>query len=332
MPLKAWLEQRWYSAEPPPLWLRPLASLYGGMAADRRRAQLISADEGRRLPVPVIVVGNLAVGGTGKTPFVMWLVERLRAWGWHPGVVSRGYGGRARQYPLRVTPLTTPAECGDEPALIARRLRCPVVVDPDRRAAARGLLSWATADIIIADDGLQHYALPRDLEICIVDGVRGLGNGALLPAGPLREPVERLREVDLVVVNGGTWTGEAQQLVRMQLVADRAVLAAGGASRPLRDFAGQTVHAVAGIGHPQRFFDELKTHGIDVVPHPFADHHPFSAEDFAPLIGKTVMMTEKDAVKCSAFADGDHWAVPTTAALSAEHEAAVRSLVQKLKR
>jgi tetraacyldisaccharide 4'-kinase len=331
MSLKAWLERRWYSQLPPPLALRPLAALYGGMVADRRRAQLIAADDNKRLPVPVVVVGNITIGGTGKTPFAAWLVERLRQWGWNPGIVSRGYGGRARHYPLRVTPLTAPGECGDEPALLARRLRCPVVVDSDRRAAARALLSWAGVDIIVADDGLQHYALSRDVEICVVDGVRGLGNGAMLPAGPLREPVNRLMEVDLVVVNGGHWQGDAQRLLRMQLDSDRAVLVGGGASRPLRDFAGQTVHALAGIGHPQRFFDMLKSHGIEVVPHAFPDHHPYGAADLDFAKGRTLMMTEKDAVKCTAFAEGDHWSVPVTANIAPEHEALVQELVAALR-
>lgn len=325
--MKAALEARWYQASPPPLWLRPLAALYGAIAiARRRRAQPAS------LPVPVVVVGNISVGGTGKTPFVIWLVGTLRAAGWRPGVISRGYGGRAPQYPYRVQVDSDPAFSGDEPLLIAQRSACPVVVAPDRHAAAQALLAAESVDVIVADDGLQHYALARDLEICIVDGARGLGNRALLPAGPLRELPSRLREVDLVVVNGDGWNEPELQPLRMRLRTQHARSLLDGIERPLADFAGQRVHGIAGIGHPPRFFDGLRAQGIDVIEHAFADHHAYRATDLQFGDGLPLLMTEKDAVKCRAFAAAGWWSVPVTAELSSTDTARVRELLDTLRK
>jgi tetraacyldisaccharide 4'-kinase len=322
-----WLEAIWYAPSPPPRWLRGLAALYGWTArclASRRRQRQV------RLPVPVIVVGNIGVGGTGKTPFVIWLVERLRQQGLRPGIVSRGYGGRPPRQPLRVTAETDPAHCGDEPALMARRLGVPVAVAADRVAAARMLIDSGEVDLLVADDGLQHYRLARDLEICIVDGVRGLGNGALLPAGPLREPPSRLADVGLVVVNGGRWrpdAGIATPVVDMQLEAQDAVALDGGASRPLASFRGQRVHAVAGIGHPARFFATLCRYGMEVSMHPFPDHHRYRRGDLEFGAGAVVLMTEKDAVKCRAIAHPDGWYVPVQARLADEAAAGVQQLL-----
>jgi tetraacyldisaccharide 4'-kinase len=328
--LKSWLESRWYSNRPAPLWLLPLAWLYG-LIAKGRRARLSRAAQAQRLPLPVIVVGNISVGGTGKTPFVIWLVEQLREWGFTPGVISRGYGGHAPAYPFEVDAQTDASASGDEPTLMARRLRCPLVVAPDRLAAARFLLQRHKVDVLVADDGLQHYRLPRDLEICVVDGHRGLGNGALLPAGPLREPPVRLREVGLVVVNGGHWHGNALASADMQLLVDDAV-SFGGERRALDTFKGSRVHAVAGIGNPERFFAQLRLLGLEVIAHPFPDHHHFSAADLAFTDGLPVLMTEKDAVKCSAFAQARHWFVPVSAVLRAEDAAHVRKLCERLRR
>ncbi|MBL6751875.1 MAG: tetraacyldisaccharide 4'-kinase, partial [Nevskia sp.] len=308
--------------------LRAPARLYGALAA---RAAARGKAAAVRRPVPVIVVGNITVGGTGKTPLVLWLVQHLRERGWRPGVVSRGYGGRAPAYPLRVTPATDPAACGDEPALLARSAGVPVAVAPDRVAAARLLVDGGEADIIVADDGLQHYRLARDLEICVVDGSRGLGNGELLPAGPLREPAGRLGTVDLVVVNGGSWraaVGVPQ--VAMQLDIAEAVALADGFRRRLAAFAGQRVHAVAGIGNPQRFFDALSAAGLQVTAHPFPDHHRFTEMDLAFGDDLPVMMTEKDAVKCAALEPRRLWAVPARARLSAADGAHVQQLLDRL--
>ncbi|MDP9140073.1 MAG: tetraacyldisaccharide 4'-kinase [Pseudomonadota bacterium] len=325
--MKNWLEARWYQASPPPLLLRLLAALYGSVSASRRRKA-----RARAQPVPVIVVGNISVGGTGKTPFVIWLVELLRAQGWRPGVISRGYGGHAPHYPYIVNEDSDPAHSGDEPLLIAQRSGCPVVVAAARCAAAELLLKAADVDVIVADDGLQHYTLSRDLEICIVDGARGLGNGALLPAGPLREPASRLREVDLVVVNGEGWSDTAVRPVTMRLLPASAQALCDGTQRALNDFSGQRVHGVAGIGHPPRFFDTLRAHGMRVVEHAFADHHAYAAADLQFGDDLPVLMTEKDAVKCRSFAAANWWSVPVAAQLSADDAARVQELIRSLRK
>ena len=312
--------------------LRPLASLYAGIAAGRRE-KLSRVAQQNHLAVPVIVVGNISVGGTGKTPFVIWLVEHLRQWGFKPGIVSRGYGGHAPTYPLHVTADTVATHCGDEPLLLAQRLQCPLVVDPDRLTAARELIEKYPIDVIVSDDGLQHYKLPRDLEICLVDGARGLGNGALLPAGPLREPPSRLREVGLVVVNGGGWRGEGPEHADMMLRMEQAVsLQAPLVQKPLTDFAGQRVHAIAGIGNPARFFSQLQSFGIQVIPHVFPDHHDYNSLELSFGDNAPVLMTEKDAVKCSAFARTQQWFVPVNAELGAADSALVRKLCEVLER
>jgi tetraacyldisaccharide 4'-kinase len=328
--VRTWLTRRWYGAAKAPWYLRPLAALFGLVARVRRHRQQARARQAR-LPVPVIVVGNIAVGGTGKTPFVIWLVERLRDWGWRPGVVSRGYGGRAAEWPQRVDPGSDPRLVGDEPVLIATRTRCPVVVGPDRLAAGTMLLAGGEVDIVISDDGLQHYRLWRDLEIAVVDATRGLGNGRLLPAGPLREPPSRLGEVALVVTNGTGWTTPAGRQVTMRLAATRAHALDGSISRGIHEFSGQTVHAVAGIGNPARFFSMLTQLGIGLVMHPFEDHHPFVRGDLEFGDGLPVLMTEKDAVKCRHFEMPGHWVVPVEARIDPEAVALVQELTHALR-
>jgi tetraacyldisaccharide 4'-kinase len=328
--VKAWLTRRWYGTARAPWILRPLAALFGLVARLRRRRQQTVA-RGQRLPVPVIVVGNIAVGGTGKTPFVIWLVERLREWGWQPGVVSRGYGGHARAWPQRVDGGSDPRMVGDEPVLIATRARCPVVVGADRVAAARALLAEHSVDIGVSDDGLQHYRLWRDLEIVVVDATRGLGNGRLLPAGPLREPPSRLGEVGLVVANGTGWTAPAGRQLVMRLVAQQALKLDGSGARPLGAFAGQSVHAVAGIGNPARFFAMLSQQNIGLVMHPFPDHHAFARAELEFGDDLPVFMTEKDAVKCRAFAAPSHWVVPVEARIEPADIALVQELTHALR-
>jgi tetraacyldisaccharide 4'-kinase len=267
--------------------------------------------------IPVIVVGNITVGGSGKTPLVLWIAEFLKAKGWSPGIVSRGYKGKGAgrgSAPRAATVASDPADVGDEPVVLARRSGCPVWVGADRlqviaalRAAAPGV------DVAILDDGLQHYRLRRDLEIAVVDA-RGLGNGFLLPAGPLREPARRLRSVDAVVANGPsrkedfTMLLAGEELHRMTDARDR---------RPLKAFAGQKVHAVAGIGDPKRFFLQLGAAGIKVQPHPFPDHHAFTPHDLEFGDGLPVLMTEKDAVKLRHAARPEWWVLPVTARLDA---------------
>ncbi len=271
-------ERIWYGGSSLRWLLAPLSVLFWLLSGVRRLSYRWGLLRSVRLPVPVVVVGNLSAGGTGKTPLVIWLARELRELGHRPGILSRGYGGTTR-YPRLVTPDAEPAAVGDEPLLLSRRAGCPVVVDPDRVRAGRWLLAQEGCDVLIADDGLQHYRLARDLEIVVIDGGRRLGNGWVLPAGPLRETASRLRSVDLVVVNGDARGGElAMRLVPSDLVSlrDPAV------RRPLATLAGQPVHAVAGIGNPERFFALLRDQGAVVDARVFPDHHGFSRQDIEP--------------------------------------------------
>ena len=262
-----------------------------------------------RAGIPVVAIGNLTVGGSGKTPLAIHVAEFLKSKGWSPVIVSRGYGGTVRS-PRSVSLASDPAEVGDEPVLMARRSGCPVWVGADRAAVAVRLRDeHPDCDVIVLDDGLQHYALRRDLEIAVVDA-RVFGNGFMLPAGPLREPRTRLWTVDAVLAHGtDAVKGYAMQLEGGEL--HRATDARE--RRPLGAFAGQRVHAVAGIGDPHRFFLQLAKAGIKVVPHPFPDHHPFRADDLEFGDEAPVLMTEKDAVKCKRYAKPQHWILPVRA-------------------
>jgi tetraacyldisaccharide 4'-kinase len=326
------LQGCWYGDRAPPWWTRPLATLYGGVTTLRRGMYRYGWLRSECLPVPVIVVGNIVAGGAGKTPLTIALVEALRARGRKPGVVSRGYGGDARAAVLLgVQPDSTAT--GDEPALIKLRTGAPVAIGAKRAEAARLLLPEGV-DVVIADDGLQHYALARDIEICVVDGIRRFGNGRMLPAGPLREPESRLRDVDFIVCNGGDARkpapAKAGGEVPMQLAISNAVALAGPSHvSPLTAFSGKRVHAVAGIGHPQRFFDALRALGLDVIEHPFPDHHRYTAADLAFGDRLPVLMTEKDAVKCRAFAAENAWVVPVTAELPASFFDAIATRLER---
>lgn len=307
--LRPWLEAIWYGKRPAPAGLRLLARGYGLAVRWRRRKLSRLAQGSWRSPVPVVVVGNVSLGGTGKTPLVLALCHWLRARGWRPGILSRGYGGRAGAYPLDVNAETPVAACGDEPLLLAERSGCPLVVDPDRPRGARYLLERHEPDILLSDDGLQHYRLQRDLEIAVVDGERGLGNGYLLPAGPLREPLERLQEVDLVVVNGGTWSYPGGHRMRLEAETPRRI--DGLRQAPAKG----AVHALAAIGHPQRFFAALTQLGYEVRPHAFADHAALKESDLVFGDDLPLIMTEKDAVKCRAFAADNRYYLPVKAQL-----------------
>jgi tetraacyldisaccharide 4'-kinase len=272
-----------------------------------------------RVGAPVVVIGNLTVGGTGKTPLVAWLSLKLAAVGLRVAIVSRGYGGKARGV-TRVTVHSRPSEVGDEALLLARRAQATVFVGRDRVAAAKKAVEEG-ADVVLSDDGLQHLAMVRDCEIVVIDGRRGFGNGCLLPRGPLRERPSRLRRVNAVVVNGAV-TASNISLPRllssthfaMNMQPGDAHPVSGGASlRSLASFRGTRVHAVAGIGNPQRFFDTLRNAGLTLNEHPMPDHHPFKAGDLNFGDNLPVLMTEKDAVKCAAFADEKCWYVPVTA-------------------
>ena len=319
------IESMWYSGKGS-LWLAPLSFLYGALMGLRSLLYRMGLRHRVRMKVPVIVVGNLTVGGTGKTPLVAWLSTHLSAVGLRVAIVSRGYGGRARGV-TRVTVHSRPSEVGDEPLLLARRAQATVFVGKDRVAAARAAVADG-ADVVICDDGLQHLALMRDCEIVVIDGQRGFGNGCLLPRGPLRELPRRLRRVNAVVINGAI-TAPGFTLPRflsrtafvMNMRPGDARPVSGGASlRALASFRGTGVHAVAAIGNPQRFFDMLRNAGLTLYEHPMPDHHAFKAGDLNFGDSLPVIMTEKDAVKCVAFADDRCWFVPVTAEF-AENEA-----------
>lgn len=327
--LETFLLREWAGGGPAQLLLRPLSWLYrlvlglrGVSAGGERR--ISSASVGLR--APLVVVGNVTAGGSGKTPCVIALAQTLAARGWHPGIVSRGYGGRGRVEP--VTPQSEAPAVGDEPLLIACRTGLPVWVGRDRLAAARALLAaHPEVDVLVSDDGLQHRALPRDVEVVVVDARRAFGNRQLLPAGPLREPLSRLPTVDQLWICGdgalpaGLPAAPATASpvrVALGLAAAARSLARPAETRPLATFAGGGVVAVAGIAAPERFFGMLAAVGIDAVAEPWPDHHAFVAGDLQHLRQRTVLMTEKDAVKCISFAAADWWSVPLEAVIPAE--------------
>lgn len=310
-----WLERQWHRIGPWHVLLWPLSLLFRGVVALRRVAYRLGIFAGWRAPVPVIVIGNITVGGTGKTPLTLWLAQYLKQHGYHPGIVSRGYGVSARGMVREVTLASSAAEVGDEPLLLARRADCPVWVGKRRPAAAAALLvAHPECDVLICDDGLQHYALGRDVEIALV-GRGGFGNCMLLPAGPLREPVNRLAETDIVVASSGAEIPGAH-VMRLSGANFRNVRNPQ-LSISAADFSGQRLHAVAGIAHPQRFFDSLATLGLSFAPHAFPDHHPYRPEDLQFADAQAVVMTEKDAVKCLSFAQPHWWYLEVDAGVDA---------------
>ena len=311
--LESWFHRQWQTLTPWQALLFPLSIVYAALVFLRRLAYRYGLLKSYRLPVPVIVVGNMTVGGTGKTPLVIWLVEFLRQQGYRPGVISRGYGGRARA-PQSVTSNSDPFLVGDEPVLMAQRAQCPVWVGANRVRVARALLSARPdCNVLISDDGLQHYRLRRDFEIVVVDGHQRFGNGLMLPAGPLREPGSRLERADAVVINGGKAApGEyAMQLLgdTFQRVINRQQFAT------VKEFSGKTLHAVAGIGQPARFFRHLRQMGLDISEHPFPDHHSFQPHELQFENSDAILMTEKDAVKCTGFASELYWVLSVQAQL-----------------
>ena len=314
--LESWLTSVWQRRSLTAYLLLPLSILFGVLSAVRRvlyRAHLLRSVH---LPVPVIMVGNVVVGGTGKTPLVMWLVVAMRQAGYVPGVISRGYGGNAQADVIEVTSVSSADQVGDEPLLIAHHARCPVVVGRDRVAAARALLvAHPEVDVIISDDGLQHYRLQRSVEIVLFDE-RGGGNRWLLPAGPLRESMSRHR--DVTVLNGVQMPeGLPSNCLRMQVIGEHAEALSDRTRRlPLGEFSGR-ITAVAGIGNPQRFFSMLRDAGLSIETMALPDHHQFSAQSFAGINADVILITEKDAVKCSGSDsiknDPRIWVVPVTA-------------------
>jgi tetraacyldisaccharide 4'-kinase len=298
------LDAYWQDRNPLALVLTPVSWLFCGLVGLRRWLYRLGVLRAQHIARPVVVVGNLTVGGTGKTPLIIALVQALRTRGLHPGVVSRGYGGRARDWPQSVTGRSDPSRVGEEPVLIAARTGCPLQVGPDRPTAARALLAADPGvDVVLSDDGLQHYALARDVEILVLDGRRGLGNGLCLPAGPLRERSSRQRDVDITVINGADRAGAW----RMDLEPRGLHNVADPQRRLALDGLEGRVHAVAGIGDPERFFLTLESLGLEIERHSFPDHHRFVPGDLDFGDGARIVMTEKDAIKCRQFDGAPQW-------------------------
>ncbi|CAH0186572.1 Tetraacyldisaccharide 4'-kinase [Erwinia aphidicola] len=322
------IERIWSGRSALYLLLVPFSLLYGLISNLLRLSYRWGWRKAWRAPVPVVVVGNLTAGGNGKTPVVIWLVQALQQRGLRVGVVSRGYGGKADNYPLVLGPQTATAEAGDEPVLIYQRTGAQVAVAPVRRQAVEALVSGGQVDIIVTDDGLQHYALARDIEIVVIDGQRRFGNGWWLPAGPMRERSSRLNSVSAIITNGGTaQPGE----LAMQLVPGMAVNLQSGEQRPVAEL--KNVVAMAGIGHPPRFFNTLRQQGVTLEKEvAFADHQNYSPDALNALIGpgQTLLMTEKDAVKARAFAAADWWYLPVDARLPQSESAALLNKISAL--
>jgi len=321
------IEHVWYGESNAALLLLPFAWLFRLAVAMRRFAYRSGLLRRSHCGVPVIVVGNITVGGTGKTPLVAWIASRLAADGRNVGILSRGYGGAAGGVPRFVTADSPADVVGDEPLLLARQTAAQVCVGADRILAARRLVDEAHVDVIVCDDGMQHYRLERDLEIAVVDGVRGLGNGYMLPAGPLREPAQRLRDVDLLFVNGGARTVPGR---RFELRPGAAKSLAGDSERDLDAFAGRRVWAVAGIGNPGRFETMLRERRIEPMLVDVPDHGTVSLAALRREASWPILMTAKDAVKYSSEDSDDAWYVPVDLEMSSDDEAALLNRLRKL--
>ena len=311
MILHDWLQRVWYGTARGGWLLIPLSWLFGVALTLRRMLYGPGLLPARTVARPVVVVGNVTAGGTGKTPFVLWLADRLRGEGLKVGIASRGYGGRASGRPILVQPGDDPGIVGDEPLLMARRNIASVAVCRRRADAASELVARG-ADVVICDDGLQHYRLARDLEVAVVDGRRRFGNGRLLPAGPLREPVSRLEHADWVICNGGV---PRESEVGMRLAGHLLHSLRDGSIVGIENYRGRRCHAVAGIGNPSSFFSLLSESGLDVIPHPLPDHAAPRLVEMGLEAGDTVIMTEKDAVKCRDAQQFDAWFLPVEAQL-----------------
>ncbi len=318
---RTWHRKTWWSSV-----LLPLSLIYGLLVKLRALAYRVGIFSIVDVGVPVIVVGNLTVGGTGKTPLVMEIVLLLVREGYSPGVVTRGYKATARRFPHLVKTSSSPSAIGDEPLLIYEETSCPVVIDPDRSRGAQHLIRECGVDVIVSDDGLQHLRLSRSVEILVIDGDRRFGNRRLLPAGPLRESVARLTSVDLVVIHRGlTASGEYQ----MRTVLKDVVRLTTGERSDLARFTGKEVHVVAGIGNPKRFFSDLSEAGLEIIPHRFPDHHKYKMSDLAFLKSATVIMTSKDATKCRSIAGPDWWFAPQEIKLGESFNPSLLALLRR---
>ncbi|QIZ75989.1 tetraacyldisaccharide 4'-kinase [Ferrimonas lipolytica] len=323
--MQQWFERAWQHGHPLLWLLAPLTLLFIGISALRRWLFAAGVKSSIEVDVPVVVVGNISVGGNGKTPTVLYLTELLQRSGYRPGIISRGYGGDSKQHPMLVDSNSDPKLCGDEPLLMAQRSQVPLAVGSDRVAAAKLLIDSGLVDILISDDGMQHYRLGRTIEVAVIDGVRRFGNGLRLPMGPLRESVGRLQYCDLLICNGGT-AQSGEWLMKLQ-PADWLKVDGSGAATP----AGEMV-AMAGIGHPPRFFDTIAELGLRPVQcHAFVDHMPYSAEMLMPLVSaeQSLLMTEKDAVKCRDFAQHNWYYLPVSANLGEKFDSHFLTLLKE---
>ena len=301
------INETWYSKNTLSKVLRPLSLLFCGVVAVRKTLYSLKILKSTKLNVPVIVVGNITVGGTGKTPLVIWIVNFLKESGFTPGIVSRGYMGRATSWPQQVRPDSDPVIVGDEAILISRQSGCPMAAGPNRVEAAQALLKYSNCDIIVSDDGLQHYALQRTIEVVVIDGVRRFGNGLCLPAGPLREAVNRIDKADFLVTNGIASQGEfAMRYSGKKLVN----LLESNSIINLADFKNKKVHAVSAIGNTNRFYEYLRSQGLAVVEHSFPDHYMYKESDLLFDDDLAIIMTEKDAVKCQRYSIDNCWYLP----------------------
>lgn len=324
--MSRFFDSMWYGQRPIALAFVPLSWLFFVIIKIRKLLYTKGWKTSMKVAAPVIIVGNITVGGTGKTPLVIWLAQLLEKAGYRPGIISRGYKGIASSWPQQAREDSDSRVVGDEAKILAKRAGCPVAVGPDRAKSAQALIERHGCDVIVSDDGLQHYAIQRDIEIAIIDGERRYGNSFLLPAGPLREPVERLSTVDMVVCNGLASSGEFPLRVEGKVafnVNDETL------TKPLEEFKGQSVHAVAGLGNPSRFFSHLKKFGILFESHIFSDHYAYTSNDISFADDKLVMMTEKDAVKCTDIASDNCWYVPIRAQMTEKFGLTVLSLLQK---
>lgn len=322
------VEKIWYEGHPLSVALAPFSWFYQYFSSLRRLAYQNRILNINKLDVPVIVIGNIVVGGTGKTPLVIWLAKYLCRKGYRPGLVSRGYKGKSKQWPQQVTSHSNPKLVGDEAVLLARHAGCPVAAAPKRYLAAKILVERQDVNIIVCDDGLQHYSLARDIEIAIIDGRRRHGNGRGLPAGPLREPISRLQQVDMVVCNGDIANNE----FKMQYISEKLQSVADvECQSDIKQFCAQSVHAVAGIGNPNIFFSYLREKGLNIIEHVFPDHHQFKLQDITFRDNLPVIMTEKDAVKCIKFASPLHWFLPVQVKMTGQFKAHLDSLLGELK-
>ena len=318
----------WQSKQGLAKFLRPVSWLYCLVVVIRSLLYKLKIKKTEKVQTPVIVVGNITVGGTGKTPLVIWLCNYLKDNGYHPGIISRGYGGKARSWPQQVRPDCDPVSVGDEAIMISSRTESPMAVGPERIVSAQKLLQYhPKCNVIISDDGLQHYALHRDIEVAVLNGTLRFGNGYCLPAGALREPASRLNKVDFIVANGEAKDQEFAMRYKINYLCN---LIYPDKIQPLDSLSGKEVHAVAGIGGPERFFNQLAESGIKVIPHPFPDHFAFQESDLDFGDDKPVLMTEKDAVKCKRFGKDNHWYVPITVEVQESFGKAILTRLKEL--